>query len=35
MFKISKLSNENMDQLFRLYEYRFGLRKEIVEKDFG
>ena len=34
MFKISKLSNENLDQLFRLYEYRFGLRKEIVEKDF-
>lgn len=34
MFKISKLSTENLDQLFRLYEYRFGLRKEIVEKDF-
>ncbi len=34
MYKIAKLSNDDRDAIFSKYEFDFGVKKAIVEKDF-
>ena len=34
MYKIAKLSNSDRDAIFSKYEFDFGVKKAIVEKDF-